>query len=64
MFVTLYLLSMAVKLLAYGAYVVVMIIYDNEGATENVVFFMAAYALFTGLEVAFLYRKISHPGSS
>lgn len=64
LFVTLYLLSMAVKLVAYGAYNLLMIISDKEGAIANVVFFMAVYALCTGLEVAFLYQRISRSGSS
>lgn len=58
-FVQLYLLTMAVKLLAYGAYVVVIILQDREGAVENVVFFMIAYFVFSALEIAFLYHKIS-----
>ena len=59
-FVQLYLLTMAVKLLAYGAYNFVVILQDRPGAGENVVFFMIAYGLFTALEIAFLYRKITH----
>lgn len=58
-FVQLYLLTMAVKLLAYGAYNLVMIVKDNAGASVNVVFFMMLYVIFTVLEIAFLYRKIS-----
>jgi hypothetical protein len=58
-FVQLYLLTMAVKLLAYGAYNLIMIIKDNVGASVNVVFFMMLYVIFTVLEIAFLYRKIA-----
>jgi hypothetical protein len=58
-FVQLYLLTMAVKLLAYGAYVYFMIMGDANGAIENVVFFMITYFLFTTLEILFLYRKNS-----
>ena len=58
-FVQLYLLTMAVKLLAYGAYVVVIILQDRAGAVENVVFFMIAYFVFSALEIGFLYHKIS-----
>jgi hypothetical protein len=59
-FVQLYLLSMSVKLLAYGAYNFIVILQDRPGAGANVVFFMIAYGLFTALEIAFLYRKITH----
>jgi hypothetical protein len=58
-FVQLYLLTMTVKLLAYGAYNVVVVLQDKAGATANVVFFMAVYAIFTILEISFLYRRIS-----
>jgi hypothetical protein len=50
---------MVVKLLAYGAYNVAVIIMDRAGAPSNVVFFLVLYFIFTALEVAFLYRKIS-----
>ena len=63
-FVQLYLLTMAVKLLAYGAYNLFMIIEDRRGASVNVIFFLLLYTVFTGLEIAFLYRKISGPGRS
>lgn len=58
-FVQLYLLTMAVKLLAYGAYNIVMIMDDKSGANKNVLFFMLLYVVFTALEIAFLYHKIS-----
>lgn len=58
-FVQLYLLTMALKLLAYGAYNLLMILKDKVGASVNVVYFMALYAVFTVLEIAFLYRKNS-----
>jgi len=58
-FVQLYLLSMAIKLLAYGAYNLIIIRSDPSGAIPNVVFFMLVYFIFTLLEIAFLYRKIS-----
>lgn len=61
-FIQLYLLSMVIKLLAYGTYVVVMIIGDHAGANRNVAFFMVMYFVFTALEVAFLYRKIAGNG--
>ena len=58
-FVQIYLLSMMVKLIAYGVYVVLMIIDDKAGANQNVVFFLVLYVLFTALEVGFLHRKIA-----
>lgn len=50
---------MAVKLVAYGAYNLLMILKDKSGAAENVVFFMILYLVFTTLEIVFLYRKIT-----
>jgi hypothetical protein len=58
-FVQLYLLTMAVKLLGYGAYVYFMITGDGNGAIANVVFFMTTYFIFTTLEIVFLYHKNS-----
>jgi hypothetical protein len=59
-FVQLYLLTMAVKFLAYGAYNLFMILEDRDGASLNVVFFMILYIVFTVLEITFLYRRISN----
>ena len=59
-FVQLYLLTMAVKLLAYGAYNFFMVMEDKMGARQNVVWFMILYFIFTVLEIGFLYRKISN----
>jgi hypothetical protein len=58
-FIQLYLLTMAIKLLAYGAYNFFMITEDGAGAVYNVVWFMTLYFIFTALEIAFLYKKIS-----
>jgi hypothetical protein len=58
-FVQLYLLTMVVKFIAYGAYVFFVILDDKSGAPGNVVFFMLLYVFFTMLEVAVLFRKIS-----
>jgi hypothetical protein len=58
-FVQLYLLTMSVKIIAYGVYVYFMITGDRDGALANVVFFLACYVIFTILEITFLYRKIS-----
>jgi hypothetical protein len=59
LFVHIYLLSMVVKLLAYGAYNFFMIMDDEAGAVANVAWFMVLYLIFTLLEIIFLYRKIS-----
>ena len=58
-FVQLYLLTMVVKFIAYGVFNLIVILEDRPGAAHNVAFFMIIYLLFTGLEVAFLYHKIS-----
>lgn len=60
-FVQLYLLSMAVKLLAYFAYNLIMVMEDRKGAVMNVLYFLALYFIFTAVEIAFLYRRISGP---
>lgn len=59
LFIQIYLLSMTVKLIAYGVYVVLMIIDDKAGANKNVLFFLVLYVIFTALEVGFLHRKIA-----
>jgi hypothetical protein len=58
-FLQLYLLSMTVKLLAYCAYCLLVILKDKPGAIGNIVFFMVCYAGFTALEIGFLYHKIN-----
>ena len=58
-FVQMYLLTMAIKVLAYGAYNLIMILRDKGSAVENVVFFMVTYFIFTALEIGFLHRKIT-----
>lgn len=61
-FLQLFLLSTTFKLLAYGAYNLVMIFSDRAAATPNVLFFMGTYLVFTVLEIAFLYLKFSRSG--
>jgi hypothetical protein len=56
-FIQLYLLTMAVKFLAYGAYNFLMILEDKIGAVQNVIWFMILYLTFTVLEILFLFRK-------
>jgi len=58
-FVQLYMLTIAVKLLAYFAYSLIMILKDKPGLVMNVLYFLALYFIFTAVEIAFLYRRIS-----
>jgi hypothetical protein len=58
-FTQLYLLSMAIKLMACLAYNLIMVMEDGPGSIENVLYFLAVYSLFTAVEIAFLYRRIS-----
>lgn len=58
-FVRLYLLTIALKFVAYGAFNLIVILADRRGAGANVAFFILVYLLFTALEIGFLYRKIS-----
>lgn len=57
LFVSLYLLTMMVKLIAYGAYCYFMIASDRSGSPQNLVFFLINYLVFTALEIVFLYKK-------
>lgn len=63
-FVQLYLLSMALKILAYASFVLIIILKNRDGAFANVVFFLIAYLVFTALEVAFLYKRFGSSGVS
>jgi hypothetical protein len=58
-FVQFYLLSMVVKLVAYLAYNLIVILQDRSGAFANVLYFLLVYFMFTAIEIGFLYRKIS-----
>jgi hypothetical protein len=57
-FVMFYLLLMVVKIIAYLGYSLVIVLKDRAGATENIVFFMAVYLVFTALEVGFLFGHL------
>lgn len=59
LFTQFYLLSIAVKMLAYLGFVVFMVLEDRLAAVANVVLFMITYFTFTILEIAFLYGRIS-----
>lgn len=58
-FVQFYLISIALKLVAYGTYLGVIVWHDVENAAINIVFFLVTYVFYTTLEVSFLWRKIS-----
>jgi hypothetical protein len=62
LFLHLYLLTMVVKFIAYGAYNLFVILEDKPGAVSNVIFFMLGYFIFTVVEIAFLYRRITSGG--
>ncbi len=57
-FIKNYLLTIVLKLLAGGIFIFILLYADRPGADANAILFMAAYFLFTGLEVGFLYRKL------
>jgi hypothetical protein len=63
-FVQLYLLTMVLKVLAYCAYNLVVVLKDKPSAAGNVVFFMLTYFLFTAVEIGFLYRKVNMQNGS
>lgn len=58
-FVQFYLATMVVKLIAYGAYLFVLVKTQPQKAMADVLFFMAVYFVFTALEIGFLYRQVN-----
>ncbi|MBS1951929.1 MAG: hypothetical protein OJF59_001366 [Cytophagales bacterium] len=54
-----YLLSIVLKLLAGGIFILAIIFIDKPHAEANAIFFMVAYLLFTGLEVGFLLKRFN-----
>ncbi len=54
-----YLLSIALKMLGYGAFILVIIFKDRSGAFGNALLFIVSYLLFTALEVGFLFVRIN-----
>jgi hypothetical protein len=56
-FVQLFLLTLVIKLIASSVYLFIMVQSQAQPAPD-VVFFMAVYIVFTGLEITFLYRRI------
>lgn len=57
LFVQMYLLTMVLKLLGYGAFLFFVIWHDRQNAIPNVVLFLVGYLLFTAIEIFFLHRK-------
>jgi predicted permease len=51
-----YLLSIALKLMAGCAFVVLIALFDEKGAHANVILFLIAYGIFTFAEVVLLLR--------
>jgi len=51
--------SVLIKLLGSLAFLLVIVLEDRSGAVANAVYFLVAYALFTTIEIAFLYPRIS-----
>lgn len=60
-FVPVYLGTLAIKLIAYVVYIIVMIKRQPEDVFGNVVFFMIGYVIFTALETTFLHRVVNRP---
>jgi len=53
-----YLLTIVLKLLLGGTFILILLHLNKPGADTNAIFFMTAYLLFTGLEVGFLFRRL------
>lgn len=58
-FVQFYLATLAIKLIAYGVYVFLIVRNHPEQAMQNIVVFMIIYFLFTAIEIGFLYRQVN-----
>ena len=52
-----YLLTITIKLLLSGGFVVWFVKSDPDGANDNVIFFLSCYVIFTAAEVIFLLLK-------
>jgi hypothetical protein len=61
-FTKFYLLLMMVKLVAYLAYNLVIVLQDSAGAVGNVLAFLLLYLIYTATEIAFLYRLVNQKG--
>jgi hypothetical protein len=58
-FVQFYLATLVIRLIAFGAYIFLMVQNQPEQAQENTIFFLVVYAIFTSLEIGFLYRQVN-----
>lgn len=58
-FVPLYIATLFAKLLAYGGYMLFVVMDDKLNAPNNALIFMITYLIFTALETFFLYRKVN-----
>lgn len=58
-FIPLYIATLFAKLLAYGGYMLFVVMDDKPNATNNALIFMITYLVFTALETFFLYRKVN-----
>lgn len=56
-FTQMYLLTLVVKLLGSGVFLLLVVLGDKAGAAENAVFFLIAYTVFTTLEISFLISR-------
>lgn len=56
-FVQLFLLTLVIKLIAASVYLFIIVQSQAEPAPD-VVFFLAVYIVYTGLEITFLYRRV------
>lgn len=58
-FVQLYLATMVIKLIAYGAYLFIVVTSQTEKTVYDVAVFMVVYFIFTAIEIGFLYRQVN-----
>jgi hypothetical protein len=58
LFVQLYLLTLVIKLIAYAAYNIIVVVYDRPNAAANVAAFMLIYLILTTIELVLLYKKV------
>jgi hypothetical protein len=59
MFMNLYLLTIVMKLIFYSALLLIIRVISPQTLMLNAVFLLAAYLLFTALEVAVLFAKVN-----
>lgn len=57
-FIGAFLLTLVLRFLVFAGFMLVIILIDKPESSNNALFFMIAYVIFTVVEVAFLYRKV------